>query len=216
MERFVIRNYGTSRNLPDGHGSYIFLEHDAARPTNDEDMAKLFATYPDVEVKERDGKLVGLPEPVVFAKPPEGPAPPDEPPDRGDIQGKEEDEQGKDDQNEDSEVESTADIEYETLLLGDLQEIAKERDPPVPTSGVKKADLVVALQEWDAQQAKLSKLTVGRKVKIDTDEDETIYLITVLPEQPDGEFTLEPEAPDGNEYGATADQLTIVEDEVPE
>lgn len=214
MERFIIRNYGTSRNLPDGHGSYIFLEHDAARPTNDEDMAKLFNTYPDVQVAERDGKLVGLPEPVVFAAPPEGPAPPKEPPDEGEDEDKGDQGEAKGALSEDEQVEEVKAIEYKTLLLGDLQEIAKERE--IPTSGVLKADLIVALQEYDrtAVQPEPSKLTVGREVKVD--EDETIYLITVVPEQPDGEFTLEPKEPDGNEYGATADQLTIVEDEVPE
>lgn len=214
MERFIIRNYGTSRNLPDGHGSYIFLEHDAARPTDDEDMAKLFATYPDVEVAERDGKLVGLPEPAVYAQPPEGPLPPEDEDDQGENEDNQDEVKEEEALNEDGHNEEVKAIEYTTLLLGDLQEIAKDRDPPVPTSGVLKADLIVALQEWDAQQVKLSKLTVGRKVKID--EDETIYLITALPEQPNGEFTLEPKDPDGDEYGATADQLTIVEDEVPE
>jgi len=206
MQRFVIRNYGSSRNLPDGHGSYIFIERNGVQGTDDEEMAKLFATYPDIHVAERGNNLS-----ILLPTPPEGPAPqvepPDEPPD--------EDEQGEDeteDEQGESEGEDEDATDYEALRVSDLQEIAKDRE--IPIANLRKPELIEALQKDDAEQKALTeelsaKLTVGQEVRID--EDEEIYLITVLPEQPDGEFTLEPKDPDGNEYGATADQLTLVE-----
>lgn len=192
MDAFVIRNYGSSRNLPDGHGSYIFMERDSVRETNDEAMAKLFATYPDVLVSRRNEDLVNA-----FPAPPEGPPPP--------VEEDDENEQGENEQGEDpaAVVDESTETDYGSMLLVDLQEIAKDRN--IAISGVKKADLVVLLEEYDE---KISSLILGQEVRID-DEDKT-YVITVLPEEPNGEFTLELKEPDGNEYGATADQLTII------
>lgn len=134
MARFVIRNYGSSRNLPDGHGSYIFMERDSARETEDEALAELFASYPDVHVSGREDVAVA----VAPLPPPEGPPPLEGPPDE---------QEDDDDQDEDVQEEDEA-VDYSALFLVDLQEIAKERD--IKTAGLKKSDLVEALLNSDA------------------------------------------------------------------
>ena len=171
MERFVMRNYGPSRNLPDGHGSYIFMERGAVRGISDPAMAKLFDSYPDVHVQERGHNIVGPPLP-------QGPPPPQEKEDvvekpsydalskrdlrdmaklrKIDVAGLNRDDLivalNAADGLEQEEAESAAQepIDYSTLSYKDLQEIAKERE--IRFTGIKKDDLIAALQTWDAQQ----------------------------------------------------------------
>jgi len=114
-ERFIIRNYGPSRNLKDGKGSYIFIERDRVRATSDPNMAKLFATYPQIHVTDR-GEEFGRP--AILPQPPVGP----EPPEDDDDKVKDKVDQGED------QVEEAVAIDYETLRVSDLQEIATERE----------------------------------------------------------------------------------------
>lgn len=168
MERFVIRNYGPSRNLPDGHGSYIFLEKDRIRGTSDPELAKLFATYPEITVTDRGVTFNGPP----AIQPPEGPPPPIEPDDiivavSYDVLDKSELQvlakargiptahvsrldlitalQTADQEEEAAKVDTS--IGYEALSYKDLQEVAKERG--VRSVGVSKANLIISLQADD-------------------------------------------------------------------
>lgn len=191
MDRYIIRNYGSSRNLPDGRGSYIFMERESARETNDEELAKLFAAYPDVHVADRGGATVVAAPPA----PPEGPLPPAEEPEDNDDQSEDNDNQG-----EEPEGEQGEENDYSDLLVADLQEIAEERS--IPITGLLKADLVEALLQNDAQK----KLTIGQRVKCD-DEDEE-YVVSAVSEDVDGEFTIQNK--DGEEFFVRADQLTVI------
>lgn len=127
MERFVIRNYGPSRNLPDGRGSYIFIERDRVRGTSDPELAKLFATYPEIHVADRGEDVAP---PFVPSAPPGPPPPPDQ-----DDEKPEEDEQKK---------------SYEALTKRDLLGMAKLRG--IPTSGLRRDDLIVALKKMDSEE----------------------------------------------------------------
>lgn len=174
MDRFLIRNYGPTRNLPDGHGSYIFLEHDRVRPTNDEKMAKLFDTYPDVHVTDY-GEDIGR---IQLPQPPVGPPPPEDPEDKEVVEvpleyealgkrdlrdmcklrgipitGLHRDElivalKAKDEEGEnDDEGEGGKGIDYAALDYSDLQEIAKERG--IRSVGISKPDLIASLKADD-------------------------------------------------------------------
>ena len=188
-ERFLIRNYGPSRNLPDGHGSYIFIEHERVRSTSDPELAKLFTTYPQIHVTDRGEEAFPAP---VLPEPPVGPEPPED-----------EDEAEDEDEDEvEDEVEDEA-ADYSDLAVKDLREIAQERD--IPIVGLLKADLIRTLQENDA--ASTDEWRVGQPVKYE-DEDE-IYHIVSVPEEADGEFIIKND--EQEEYSALADQLAVVE-----
>jgi len=122
VERFVIRNYGPSRNLPDGHGSYIFIEKDRIRGTSDPVLAKLFATYPQINVTDRGVTFTGPP----AIQPPEGPPPPIEPDD------------------------IVKAVSYDALDKSELQVLAKARG--IPTAHVSRLDLITALQTADREE----------------------------------------------------------------
>jgi len=172
MERFVIRNYGPSRNLPDGHGSYIFMERDGVRGTSNEEMAKLFKTYPEVAVSERGSNFVGNP-------PPQGPPPPVDSDDvikkstYEDLDKRSLQDMAKlrkipvaglsrieliealylkDDSEKavETEAEVKVDIDYQVLGYKDLQEIAKERG--IRSVGVSQKLLIELLQEDDGEK----------------------------------------------------------------
>jgi len=136
-ERFLIRNYGPSRNLEDGKGSYIFLERDRVRSTSDPEMAKLMSTYPEIHVTDRG--VEAFPAPILPA-PPQGPEPPKEDDDEV-VEVVEESKEVEDD-------EEHGEVDYTELTVADLREIAYERD--IDTKGLLKADLIQALQEDDA------------------------------------------------------------------
>ena len=122
MERFVIRNYGPSRNLPDGHGSYIFIEKDRIRGTSDPVLAKLFAGYSEITVTDRGVTFTGPP----AIHPPEGPPPPIEP---------------------DDVIEA---VSYDALDKREVQDLAKARG--IPTAHVSRLDLIAALQTADQEE----------------------------------------------------------------
>lgn len=167
MERFVIRNYGPSRNLPDGHGSYIFMERDRTRPTSDPKMAALFSTYPEVSVTERGENFVDPHQAQVpFVAPPVEPEEIVKKPTYDDLTKRDligmaklrdistsgftrddliEALRAKDKSDADPEIKS--DIDYEVLGYKDLKEIAKERG--IRSVGVSKALLIELLQEDD-------------------------------------------------------------------
>ncbi len=204
MDRYVIRNYGSSRNLPDGKGSYVFMERDSARETNDEELAKLFASYPEVHVAERGGDA--LPAPPVSV-PPVGPSPPgdeDEEPEDGDQIDSGEDgaSQGED------ENDQAAEVDYSSLLVADLLTIATERN--IKTTGLLKADLVEALIQSDVRKedelSLSAELPIGQPVKYEDEEEE--YVISAVPEVVDGEFTVKNS--DGKEFLVKADQFTAI------
>jgi len=122
VERFVIRNYGPSRNLPDGHGSYIFIEKDRIRGTSDPVLAKLFAGYSEITVTDRGDVIKGLP----AIHPPEGPPPPIDPDD------------------------IIVAVSYDALDKSELQVLAKARG--IPTAHVSRLDLITALQTADQEE----------------------------------------------------------------
>lgn len=129
MERFEIMNCGHTRNFPDGHGSFLFIEGSRIRYTSDPELAKLLAVYPRVSVTDRKmGKAVtGLPaNPLPVVQPPKGPDPPVE---------------------DDDEVEA---VSYESLDKREVQDMAKSRG--IPTAHVRRRDMITALEALDREE----------------------------------------------------------------
>jgi len=140
-ERFLIRNYGPSRNLEDGKGSYVFIERDRVRATSDPELAKVLASYPQVHVTDR-GEDLPVSQPPVSA-PLLNPESENDEDEAKDEAGNEE--EIKDIKEDDDEEDV---IDYDSLTVSDLREIAQERG--LATTRLKKAELVKVLQDDDA------------------------------------------------------------------
>lgn len=109
MKRFVIRNYGLTRQIP-YKDQQVFIANDQAIETDDEELVAVFRKHKNFHITDRGSELASS-LPVV-----------DEP-------------------------EKSDEIAYKDMLLKDLQVIAKDRE--IKTSGLNKAELVQALEDYD-------------------------------------------------------------------
>jgi len=111
MKRFVIRNYGPTRQFP-YKDKHIFIANDCAIETDDEEEVGALSGQESVHVTDRGSELVPPSSPI---KKPEAPE----------------------------------EIAYEDMKVKELQMLAKDREMDV--SGLKKAELIAALQAYDAE-----------------------------------------------------------------
>lgn len=113
MKRFVIRNYGPSRQFP-YKGQSICIANDCAIETDDEEEAAFFKEQEALTVTDRGSELTSS-------------LPVDEP----------------------EEPKASDEISYFDMKLKELQILAKDREPPIKTSGLNKAELIQALEDYD-------------------------------------------------------------------
>lgn len=141
-ERYVIRNYGPSRNLP-WKRSYIYIERDGVRGTDDLAMAEEFARFPQITVSERGAREIKPPGQATGPPVPDAPPPIDK--DETEITESPESVEGSET------VDVAMAIDYSLLLVKDLREICEERD--ISTEGLLKQDLIAALEDHDEPAA---------------------------------------------------------------
>lgn len=126
MGRFVIRNYGRTRQFP-YKDKQIYIANDKAIETDDVEMVAVLQNFPQMEVTDHCPETPGpsLPSPKVV--PDEVEQTPDEV--LAEV------------------VESSDEIAYGDMSLKELQELGKDRQLKV--SGLKKAELIVVLEDYD-------------------------------------------------------------------
>jgi len=116
MKRFVIRNYGPTRQFP-YKDRQIFIANDSAIETDDAKEAVFFKEQEAVHVTDRGSEVTSLTPSV------------EEPETSEEV------------------TEETEEIAYSDMLLKELQVLAKDRE--IKTSGLNKAELIQALEEYD-------------------------------------------------------------------
>lgn len=145
MARFVIRNYGTSKQVPYKGQQIVFL-HDQAIETDDEGEAKALAGQDRAHLTDRGLDAVALVPPEVPDKKKERKVTVDKEPvpkeDSEDVQEKEPEPEVAPEESEDG-------IAYEEMTVKELQVLAKDRQ--LPTSGLLKAELIQALKDYDSE-----------------------------------------------------------------
>lgn len=150
MKRFAIRNYGPSRQVP-YKGQQICLSNDACIETDDADLAAALEKAGQVYVTDCGG-VIAVPEASKdekrkvtvddaeavhdekFTPEPEE----DKPQETGGTQPPPESTKDKDE------------IAYADMTVKELQVLAKDRQ--IKTSGVKKAELIQALEAYDKEE----------------------------------------------------------------
>jgi hypothetical protein len=152
MKRFVIRNYGPSRQF-DFKGNQIVMNHDGSVETSDEELTRYLGDQEQIEVTDRGIELALPSEPEaeesreerqVTADNPEAlhrENHPDE--DEGEEDSVEEEDQGRSVELEREDEE----LSYGKLTVPELRELCKDRQ--ISATGLLKNDLVEALQAYD-------------------------------------------------------------------
>lgn len=145
MARFVIRNYGTSKQVPYKGQSITFL-HDQAIETDDEDEARALAGQDRAHLTDRGLDAVALEPPEVPDKKKERkvtvdkePVPKEDP----------EDVQKKEPEPEAPSKDTGDEIPYDEMTVVELKVLAKDRQ--LSTSGLLKAELIRALKDYDSE-----------------------------------------------------------------
>jgi len=142
MARFVIRNYGQSRQVP-YQNTQIYIARDGAMETDDENIAATMKGQKDMTVTDHGVQS--------------NPAPPEEPKQKGKDKKRQitvdKEPVPKEDPVEKvtPEVvsEEAEEIAYEEMTVKELQVLAKDRQ--LTTSGLLKAELIQALKDYDAE-----------------------------------------------------------------
>jgi len=142
MARFVIRNYGQSRQVP-YQNTQIYIARDGAMETDDEDIAATMKGQKDMTVTDHGVQS--------------NPAPSEEPKQKGKDKKRQitvdKEPVPKEDPVEKvtPEVvsEEAEEIAYEEMTVKELQVLAKDRQ--LTTSGLLKAELIQALKDYDAE-----------------------------------------------------------------
>lgn len=151
MARFVIRNYGPSRQIP-YKGQQICMGRDQAIETDDEKMVVALGKADEIHVTDR-GVEAAVP---VIPEEPNGKkerevtvdnaeAVHDENfPDEDDRQ-----QPTQEDQQPAPDGDAEDEIPYANMTVKELQVLAKDRE--IKTSGLNKAELIQALEDYDAE-----------------------------------------------------------------
>jgi len=142
MARFVIRNYGTSKQVPYKGKQIVFL-HDQAIETDDEDEAKTLAAQDRAHLTDRGLDAVALMPPEVKGRKvtvDKEPVPKEDP----------EDVQEKEPEPEAASEDTGDEISYKEMTVKELQVLAKDRQ--LSTSGLLKAELIQALKDYDSEE----------------------------------------------------------------
>lgn len=146
MARFVIRNYGVSRQVS-YKGQQITFLHDQAIETDDEDEAGTLTAQDRAHLTDRGLDAVALVPPEV----------PDEKKERKVTVDKEpvpredpEDVQKKEPEPEVVPEETGDEIAYEEMTVPELRVLAKDRQLSI--SGLLKAEIIETLQDYDSEE----------------------------------------------------------------
>ena len=140
MIRFIVRNYGSTRQVQH-KGQQIIIAHDKAIETDDIDLVAALQNYKAMYVTDRSP---GTPGPSL---PPVVPIEDGEDNQNGNNQGENNNDQGENQQQgEDQQQE----IAYAAMKVPELQALAKDRQMKV--SGLLKPELIKALEDYDAQE----------------------------------------------------------------
>lgn len=142
MARFVIRNYGQSRQVP-YQNTQIYIARDGAMETDNENIAATMKGQKDMTVTDHGVQS--------------NPAPSEEPKQKGKDKKRQitvdKEPVPKEDPVEKvtPEVvsEEAEEIAYEEMTVKELQVLAKDRQ--LTTSGLLKAELIQALKDYDAE-----------------------------------------------------------------
>lgn len=130
MIRFIVRNYGITRQVQH-KGQQIIIANDKAIETDNMDLVATLQNYSAMHVTDRCPETPGpsLP-PVVL------------------IEDEQQQDEQQDKQQDEQQVEEIA---YSDMKVGELQELGKDRQ--IKVSGLKKADLIEALENYDKEEA---------------------------------------------------------------
>ena len=126
MTRFVVRNYGPTRQVP-YRNQQIIIANDKAIETDDMALVAVLQNMEAMHVTDRSPGTPGpsLPPPKVV---------PDEEPQADETP---------------ETPETPEEIAYGDMLMRELVALAKDRTPPIKVSGLKKAELIKALEDYD-------------------------------------------------------------------
>ena len=154
MSRFVIRNYGPSRQIA-YKGQQICLSNDQCIETDDADMAQVLGEAEQIHVTDRGIESAApippeKPEPKKEEKPKEREVTVD------DVEAVHDEKFPDDTESQETEEgqlpvsssEGVDEIAYADMTIKELIVLAKDRQ--IKTSGVKKAGLIEALEAYDA------------------------------------------------------------------
>jgi len=150
MKRFVVRNYGASRQLPVS-GKQVCVLNDGIVETDDVMEAQALAGFEHMTMTDRGSELAAPSSP-------------------GEVQEKQPKGKQKDS------VDEPEDESYEDMSSVELQAIAKDRE--IETSGLADAEIIKALVAYDDEPEKSEKpteketpLKVGDKVSAVFEDD---------------------------------------------
>ena len=149
MARFVIRNYGPSRQIP-YKGQQICLSNDQCKETDDAEMAAALGKADLIHVTDR-GIEAAAPVPPDKRKEKKRKVTIDDAKAVHDEKFPDEDTQQQTTQGtqQPASSEDTDEIAYADMTVKELQVLAKDRQ--LKTSGVRKAELIKALEAYDAE-----------------------------------------------------------------
>jgi len=149
MKRYVVRNYGASRQLSVG-GQQVCVVNDGIVETDDVMEAQALAGFEHMTMTDRGSELASPPSPGVQEKQPEG--------------------------KQKNSVDEPEDESYEDMNSDELQAIAKDRE--IETSGLDDAEIIKALVAYDDEPEKSEKpaeketpLKIGDKVSAVFEDD---------------------------------------------
>jgi len=162
MARFIIRNYGVSRQFP-YKGKSICLSNDQAIETDDVDEAAALGSYENIFVKDLG---VECATPVIDEKPEKTAEKKERKVTVDNAEAVHEEKHPDEDETQeqktvDTQTQPPADkneIAYEDMTVKELQVLFNDRqkslakDKQVKTSGLKKADLILCLEAYDKEE----------------------------------------------------------------
>jgi len=129
MKRFVIRNYGPSRQFP-FEDQAICISNDQAIETDDEQIAEALKKHNAVHVTDRGVRELTEQKTIEQKVNSKNDSPSDDTIIE-DVDG----------------TENVYEIQYNDMTVSELKELAKDRD--IKTSGLRKQDLIGALEAYD-------------------------------------------------------------------
>ena len=153
MARFIIRNYGPSRQF-DYEGHQICLSNDQCIETDDEEMAAVLGDNELIHVTDRGVEASDIsPQELVKGKEDrqvtvdDAEAVHDERFPDEDAQ----EQQSQEDQQTDSDefVDESGEISYDDMTVPELRDLCEDRSIEFPKGYVKRADLIEALVDYD-------------------------------------------------------------------
>lgn len=154
MSRFVIRNYGPSRQIAyEQH--QICMSNDQCIETDDEEMADVLGREDSIHVTDRGEEASDI-SPEELAKQKERQVTVDDPEAVYDATHPDDEQQQTDEsQQAESNDEVLADsdeIDYSDMTVAELREVAEDREIEIPKGYVKRDELIEALEEYDKEE----------------------------------------------------------------